>query len=123
MVNALDAAVGRGVAFADVDLVDAKADIDGRELGEKLLAVVGDKRHRAPPEGTVLVDEDVRGAGGCELRCRDGGHVGAADKAVGEDEEAEVAARGERQWADVAYTDGDPGAVGQGQGRPADRSA
>ena len=36
----------------------------------------------------MLVDEDVRGAVDCELRCRDGKHVGAAAEAVSENEDA-----------------------------------
>ena len=56
MVDALDAAVGGGLVCAGVDLIDTKAAVvDGvRELGAKLLGVVGDNRHRSPREGKVF---------------------------------------------------------------------
>ena len=69
MVDALDAAVGAEVVGADVDRLDTKAVVDDvRKLGGKLLSVVGEERNRAPPERDVLVQEDVGGVGGRELR-------------------------------------------------------
>ena len=79
MVDALDAAVGAGVEGAGVDLVDATTVVDdGSKFGGKGTSVVGGKRRRAPPEMDVVVEKDVSGAGGRELSCRDGRHIGTA---------------------------------------------
>ena len=40
-------------------------------------------------------------------------HIGAAAAAVSKDEDVEVAAPGERQWAEVVDAEGDVGAVKQ----------
>ena len=57
VVDQLDAAVGAGVVGAGVDLAEANAVVDdGRQLWGELLTIVGEERHRAPPERGVLVD-------------------------------------------------------------------
>ena len=53
-----------------------------------------------PERARYLVDEDVGGAGGCEVRRCDGEYVGAAVEAVSEDADVEVASRGEWQQAE-----------------------
>ena len=70
MVDPLDAAVGAGVIGTGVDLADANAVVDdGRQLGGKLLTIIGEERHRAPPERDALVEQDVGGSGGREVLC------------------------------------------------------
>ena len=81
VVDTLYAAIRAGVVRAGVDLVDAKALVEGvGEFGCEVQAVIGDEREGALPMRNVLVDEDIDGAGGGELAgrlpprtCRHGG--------------------------------------------------
>ena len=72
------------VEAVGVDRADANAVIDdGRQLGGELLTIVGEERYRAPPEGDVLVEQDVGSSGDHEVLCRDSEHVGPAAETVG----------------------------------------
>ena len=69
---------------AGVDLVDANAVVDdGRQLGDEVLTIVGEERHRAPPERDVLVEQDVGSSVDREVLCRDRKHVGPVAETVG----------------------------------------
>ena len=81
----LDAAVDPDVVHAGADLVDAKAFVDGvGDLRGEVRPVVGEERDGTPPQRDVLVDEDVGGSGGGQLRCCHRVHVGAAPEVVRE---------------------------------------
>ena len=112
VVDVLDAAVDPDVVHAGVDLVDAKAFVDGvGDLRGKVRPVVGEERDGTPTQRDVLVDEDVGGSGGSELRCCHCVHVGAAPEVVGEEEDVAVGAWGKGQRTEVVDADGDAGAV------------
>ena len=93
MVDPLDAAVGAGVVGAGVDLADANAVVDdGRQLRGELLTIVGEERHRAPPERDVLVEQDAGSSGGREVFCRGSERVGPAAETVGKETDMHVPA-------------------------------
>ena len=62
---------------------------------------------RAPPQGDVLVHQDI----GCTLRDElsgsDGKHVGPTTEAIGEQQDVGVASWCDRKGAEVVNTDGD----------------
>ena len=97
MVDPLDVGIGAGVIIDGVDLADANWVVDdGRQLGGELLAIVGEERHRAPPERDVLVKRDIGKTGGREVLCRNSELVGPAAETVGIYEDLHVPARCER---------------------------
>lgn len=78
---------------------DRRVTIAGEERAgvlAKLQSVAGQECHRALPEGGAFVEEDVGGAGGRELRCRDAKHIDAAAEAAVEEQSVHVPARCDR---------------------------
>ena len=57
------------------------------------MTIVGEVRHRAPPERGVLVERDVGSSGGREVVCRDSEHVGPVAETVGKKKDVHVPAR------------------------------
>ena len=77
------------------------------KLGAELQSVVREYGARAPPQGDVLVHQDI----GCTLRGElsgsDGEHVGPTTEAIGEQQDVGVASWCDRKRPEVVNTDGD----------------
>ena len=61
----------------------------------------------APPEGNVLVDQNVGSTLSGELGGSDGEYIGPTTETVGDQQDVDVASRSDRKRAEVVDTDSD----------------